>query len=213
MAISYPRTDFMDKAFIGTASFYPTSGESFSGTAGGIIIPKQLRPDLWYCKLQSVNLINTKARKLLAFLLSLRGVNTFYVSNPIAPYPQFDPDGSLVASSTVKINSVNVSTKAMSLKGLPSGYQLTEGDFLSFDYGSTTSRAFHQVLENATAGSDGTTAEFEVYPSLRMGAEADIVVTLRQPSAEMYVMPGTLNIQSVDPIRSYVAFEAAQAIY
>lgn len=213
MSLTYPLSDLMDKAFIKSGPFALLFRQEYSGTEGGDLLVKDRGPELWVADFTSTDLINSKARSLRARLNGLRGsLKTFYGYDPISPYPQADPSGSVLGASTVKINSIASGGPAVSLKGLPAGYVLTEGDMLAFDYGSPTARALHEVSEAATANGSGITPQFEVAPNIRPGAAADIVVTLIKPAAEMRVVPGSIGISTVDRFKSSVSFKAVQVV-
>ncbi|MBN9568697.1 MAG: hypothetical protein J0H79_13940 [Alphaproteobacteria bacterium] len=213
MAITFPRTSMMEKMYVKSASFFPIYLQSFSGTQAGQIIVKDLGPELWSCKIESDDILHAKALKAQASINSLRGsLDTFYVWNPIAAGPQADLDGAVLGASLVRIKSLNANNRALSLTGLPNGYQLTEGDFLAFDYGTGPSRALHQVLEDTTANSSGYTVEFEVFPNIRPGAALLTTVTLIKPAAVMRMVPGSVSIASSDVLRSRISFEAIQVL-
>ena len=72
--------------------------------------------------------------------------------------------------------------KRLSIQGLPTNYELTPGDFLSFTYGSSPTRyALHQVVSAAQADGLGQTDLFEVTPLIRPGASTSAAVTLIKP--------------------------------
>ncbi len=98
------------------------------------------------------------------------------------PGPIADRDKSLLGTAVPKIRSLASNNREMTLKGLPAGYVVSQGDLLGFTYGSNPIRyAFHRVVTGATASGLGITTDIEVQPFIRPGAAIDAVVTLGDP--------------------------------
>jgi len=113
-----------------------------------------------------------------------------------APAVYFDDAHLAVAGATrtPAINSVGANNKSLRLSGLPSGYVLTAGDYLSYDYGSSpTRRAFHRIVETVAADAAGLTPLFEVRPHLASGITTGLSVTLRKPAAKVFIVPETFD--------------------
>lgn len=107
-------------------------------------------------------------------------------------YPQADPDGSILGSAQPTLAAVQANMRDIRLGGLPVGYQISAGDFLSFAYSANPVRyAFHQAVSNATAGSDGTTGLFEVNPEIRLGYTLGADVRLIKPIFKAIILPGS----------------------
>ena len=107
-------------------------------------------------------------------------------------YPQFDPDGSILGSVVPTLSAVQSNMRDIRIAGLPVGYQITAGDFLSFAYSANPVRyAFHQAVSNATAGSDGTTGLFEVNTEIRPGFALGADVRLIKPLFKAIILPGS----------------------
>lgn len=202
-------------------SILPPTGWTFqlgisdevAGQRGVQVRTKQLGPDLWKAHYESNQLTPALARKLkgmITLLLSQRG--TFYVWDPRGQYPAADPLGALILTpADIKINSLNADSQRMSLKGLPVGYTVTAGDYLSFTYGSA--RALHQIGSPVTTTADGSgiTAEFYVAPRIRSGASVNAVVTLQKPTAEMLIIPSSFSVQEF-PLGGSISFDAVQVL-
>lgn len=211
MAVTLPlSTDLIDALDVDSVVFAPFYGQETTGQASGAIIVKELRSTLWKAQLSRSNILPADADELQADLLALEGsLYTFYCYNPRRAYPAADPGGSILGASAVQIHTVGASNKSLRLKGLPNGYVLTKGDYLSFDYGS--SRALHQIIEAATADGSGITPEFEVRPAIRPGAAVNDDVSLVKPAALMRILPPGFQLQT-DGYLSSLTFEAVQVI-
>lgn len=120
---------------------------------------------------------------------------TFMVYDTRFPAPQSDKDGALLGAATPLINTLETDARELSLSGLPAGYQLTIGDYLSFDYlASPTRHALHRVVTGSvTADGLGVTPVMEVQPPIRSGAAAGAAVSLIRPACMVKVIPGTVT--------------------
>ena len=193
MAITFPLAlaAFADKLRTPSVKFKLQDNDEVSGLGSGQIITHDLAPKLWTGELSTVPMRTNEARELEA-LVNIVKRGSFYLYDPRKAVPAKDPYGSLLGGSVVQINSLP-NAYSMSLKGLPAGYVLLAGDYLSFDYGSPTRRAFHEVAETVTANGSGVTPVFEVGPFIRPGAAVDAIVTLRKPSMRAIIVPGSFD--------------------
>lgn len=205
-------------------STMPPTGWQFSlrvsdevgGERGGQVRVKQLGPDLWSGRFSSNQMPRSLMRQLKAIVAGLQVQRTtFYAWDPMGQYPKADPTGakiSTVPAATVQINSVNADNQRMSIKGLPSNYVLTMGDYLAFTYGSA--RALHQVAPPTTtvsSGATGITPEFWVVPRIRPGWSPNLTVTLKKPACEMLILPGTVAAEET-PFNASIGFDALQVL-
>jgi hypothetical protein len=92
-----------------------------------------------------------------------------------------------------QINSLPTNNRLITLKGLPAGFDITRGDFISFIY-SSTRYAFHQAVESITANGSGVTGQFEVIPPIRPGAAVDTGVQTNRPRLKAVMVPGSLSV-------------------
>lgn len=215
MALTFPLStaDLADRLGIVSAPLVLKDNREVSGMGSGQIIEADLAPALWTADVVTRPWRAIEARRLEALINAvIRSKESFYLYDPRKAVPALDPKGATLGSSTVKINSVP-SNKSLTLKGLPANYKLSAGDHLAFDYGSNpTRRAFHEIAEDITASSGGTTAAFEVSPFIRTGAVADINVTLVKPAVKVRIVPGSLSIRQIDAAFSQISFSAVQKL-
>jgi hypothetical protein len=184
----------------------------FSGMGSGQILEADLAPQLWQGDVTLGEAFHYDSRKIEAMCNAvIRSMGTFYLYDPRTAYPFADRTGAILGASVVKINSL-VSAKALTLKGLPSGYQITAGDYLSWDYGSApVRRAFHEFSEDIVANGSGITGAVEVSPFIRTGAAVDQIVTLIKPAVMCKIKPASLSIESTGNIlTSQVTFSVIQ---
>lgn len=209
MTIAFPRTDILAPFLYATQSFRLVSRQETSTQASGVVRGKDLGSALWMADYSTFALPNDDALTLEAKLNSLDGViGVFEAGDVRRSYPKAHPGGAF--GDTAKLNSVDASTRAISLKGLDAGFQLSVGDYLAFDYGG--SRALHQVMEDIAADGTGLTGLFEVRPHVRPGyvLSPNTAVTLKQPKGRFTLLPGSISTASQGPVFSVVSFKAAQ---
>lgn len=206
-----PSTALMLALTVAEARFRLDWGDEIAMQRGGQVRVKSFRPDLWLASYACPSLSLANLRELHAAIAGLGGSRqTFYGWDPAGQYPRLDPTGSILGSVTVQIESLNADNQRLGLKGLPAGYGLRAGDYLSFDYG--TSRALHQVTTaTVAANGSGITPQFFVAPNIRSGASVNAVVTLKRPAAELMILPGSLDLQEGRNFGS-LRFDAIQVI-
>lgn len=207
MALSFPRTDLHDLTRLNTR-FRLVARSETSRAASGITRVKELGPPLWTAEFQTVPMKGADATRLAAWLDSLdNGVGSFTAYDGRTPFPASDPTG---AASLGSVQIASLSGGALSLKGLPAAFVLTPGDYLAFDWGSPARRAFHRVVEGATANGSGVSPVFEVRPHIRAGAAVDAAVTLVRPRAVWMLDPGSVETATVQVVATQFSFTATQ---
>ena len=170
--------------------------QEMSGLAVGQVIVADLGPAFWEAEITMINLQNDDWRALQALVLALDGgLNDFYLYDPRCAYPQYDPDGSKLGSSTITNTNVASNGKVMDFTGFPNNYKINPGDMFSFDYGSGNAyRALHMVVNGGTANSshDLNNVEFRPHlddPSLATGKTMDFI----KPAGRFKMIPGTYD--------------------
>jgi hypothetical protein len=132
--------------------------------------------------------------EVLIDLLTQTG-RAFHVYDSRRPAPLMDPTMSILGAATPTILSLpSGDPREMSLTGLPAGYVLSPGDYLSWTYGSSPLRyALHRVVSGVTAGGGGNTAVFEVSPYIQPGSVTGTAVTLFRPFCKAVLLPGSVQ--------------------
>lgn len=193
MALSFPlaKSEFMDLLPVASETIHPGTQRQNSGTEGGEILTAEVAPPLWGGMVSLHALGGDCAAKIRSRLAALQNSGgTFHFYSRTRPSPQ---DSTSLGGSTVRISSV--SSPSLALKGLPAGFVIHEGDFLSFSYDSGRV-AYHMAAETATANGSGITPAFEVTPPPRTGAVADLVVTLEKAICKAVIVPGSVSYGS-----------------
>lgn len=107
-------------------------------------------------------------------------------------YPQADPNGLILGARVPTLDTVAANMRDIRIAGLPAGYRLTAGDFLSFTYSTNPVRyAFHQLVGDATASAGGLTGLFEVNTEIRLGYALGASVRLIKPIFKAIILPGS----------------------
>lgn len=207
-----PTTDIMNLLKIDSVNFSLVWRQEFSRQAGGTPRVKDLGAPYWMAKLGCSNLQNTDFLQSGALINRLHGsIDTFYVWEPRAQFPQSDLTGSILGSSNVTIHTIGTGNDTIRITGLPVGYVITKGDKFCFDHGSNpVHRCFHEFSANAVAAAGGLIPLTAIVPNIRVGATVGLVVTLIKPSAEMFIAPGSFDAPSTGAMFSSISLTAIQ---
>lgn len=215
MALNFPasRSSLADHLPILSVNWKLERYDELSGLGTGDVLAAQLAPPRIVADVSLKPMRHDEAAQVQARIESLDGaINSFYLYAPQKKYPQYDPSGSILGSAAVTIHTVGGNNKSLRLQGLPSGYVLTLGDCLSFDYGSNpVRRAFHRIVETVTAPGSGISPLFEVRPHLRPGVAIDLGVTLIMPAAKVFIVPSSFNAgTALGPWTEGMSFQVMQ---
>jgi len=187
-----PLADFFEGLPI--QSFNSDLGEAMEAnqTGAGEITTADLGPRLWRNDITIRVGHYADIERVKAKLNLLRQANrSLLVHSMPFMYPQSDPDGSILGASVVTLNTVQVNNREIVLGGLPSGYELTVGDFISWTYGSNPIRyAMHQIVNGDTATGAGL-AFVELTPFIHPGYVLGQTVRLIKPIYKAVVLPGS----------------------
>jgi hypothetical protein len=109
--------------------------------------------------------------------------------------PKDQPERCGTSAGPVSILALGGDARELSLTGLPVGYTLWAGDYLSFAYGtSPVLQALHRVVATTVvANGSGQTALFEVTPALRPGAAVAAPVTLKKAFCKAVAVAGSVE--------------------
>ena len=209
MALSFPAT-FPDTIFQ-EQTFKLHLSQEMAKNARGQVFVKDFGSGLWLAEVKTKPLRNDYAMEVEAKLNSLDGgINTFMFGDLRRKFPKEYPLG--YDDTNVAVYALNVNNKALRLDGLASGPVLTVGDEISFTYGPSSARAYHQVMETVTADGSGITPEFEVRPHLRAGIAINDAVKMINPRAEMMIEPQSLQSQMQGQLHTVLSWRGIQVI-
>lgn len=187
--LSYPQ--FLGMLRVEEVTFRLSHPQEHTRLGDGTVISASLGASLWTgtIRLAQANHPRHAQMEALIALMDQPGA-TFLCHDPRYVGPASDPSGSLLGSRTVTIHSVASNTREMRLTGLPSGYVLSAGDMLGFQYGANPVRcALHRIVVGGVASSGGLTPLMEVVPTLRPGAVAGLTVSLIRPACKVRLLP------------------------
>ncbi|WP_375571238.1 hypothetical protein ABWH93_01205 [Seohaeicola saemankumensis] len=193
MALTYPLSygQFLGVLRVEEVTFRLSHPQEHTRLGEGTVISASLGASLWTgtIRLAQANHIRHAQMEALIGLMDQPGA-TFLCHDPRYVGPASDPSGSILGSRTVTIHSVASNMRELRLTGLPSGYLLSAGDMLGFQYGANPVRyALHRIVIGGTASSGGLTPLMEVVPTLRPGAVAGLTVSLIRPACKARLLP------------------------
>lgn len=167
--------------------------QEFSRTRGGRLIGADLGPALWRAEFQSFPLRRDPADQLHSDFLSLRGVvHPFYLHPAERPRPAASTGQALAG---VTLQEITAERDGVRLQGLPAGFVMTPGDFLSVTT-SAGGREFLRIVGVNSAGvadGAGLSPRLWVEPAVRVSAVVGNAVTLANPLLEAALEPETLD--------------------
>ena len=191
--LSYPltHTQFLGALRVEEVTFRLSHPQEHTRLGDGTVISASLGASLWTgtIRLAQANHPRHAQMEALLALMDQPGA-TFLCHDPRYVGPASDPTGSVLGSRTVTIHTVASNMRELRITGLPSGYLLSPGDMLGFQYGSSPVRyALHRIVVGGTASSGGLTPLIEVIPNLRAGAVAGLTLSLIRPACKARLLP------------------------
>jgi len=173
-----------------------TGFQDISTSGAGDIIVADIAPRAWTGSVESTVMTFQQAAEVEALINSLdESQNSFYLGDPRAPYPFYDPDGTILngMGGTIKINDISSDNLRIQIKNAPVGFKFQRGVFFHFDFGTDpVHRAYHQIVSNQeVADGFGVTDWIEVRPRIRNGAAVNDVLTFANPCVEVKIIPGS----------------------
>lgn len=218
MALSFPLqpADFFGGLRVKRVTFDLPEALEMSRTGDGAVLTADLGDRLWSGKITLVPARHADAAAISARLKVLREAGrSFLVYDTVKAYPAADPDGSILGAVVPQVASLPAGNRTLTLQGLPSGYVISDGDYLSFEYASNPVRtALHQVVVGAQADGLGVTPEIEVTPHIRPGATVGTQVTLVRAYCRAVIVPGSVTPPSAEPgrVSSGASFSFVQTL-
>jgi hypothetical protein len=191
--LSYPltHTQFLGALRVEEVTFRLSHPQEHTRLGDGTVISASLGASLWTgtIRLAQANHPRHAQMEALLALMDQPGA-TFLCHDPRYVGPASDPTGSVLGSRTVTIHTVASNMRELRITGLPSGYLLSPGDMLGFQYGSSPVRhALHRIVVGGTASGTGLSPLLEVVPNLRPGAVAGLVVSLVRTACKARLLP------------------------
>ena len=199
MPLSYPlsREVLFDTLPVASVAFELPENVELAATRGGEQLAAEAGERLWQGEVAIGRLTKAETGRpeVLVDLLRAPG-RSFMAYDRTRARPLLDPTGAILGAATPSILALNGSdARELRLQGLPAGYVLSAGDYLSFAYGSSPVRqALHRIVDTAvTANGSGETPFFEVVPHIRPGAAVAAAVELNRPWCKAVLVFGTVT--------------------
>lgn len=197
MPLTFPvsTANFFATLPISTGKVYVPAVLETSQTAAGEVFTADLGARLWQGQVTLARRTHAALSVFEAKLSLMQQAGaSFMAYDPRRVGPASDPTGAIITPYVVYIDTLNANKRELTLAGLPSGYVITPGDYLSFSYGSSPTRfAMHQVVTGATTSGLGVTGSIEVTPYIRPGAAALAPVSLIRPTFKAVIVPGSVT--------------------
>lgn len=227
MSIQMPwnAAEFFSTLPITSLSFDLVRQSQINNLGGGEVMLAELAPAYWRGSVDLAPMRRGLAAEISAKLTRLEapdGVFEAYKAHQIGPAA--DPLGAGLASAAPVLEEIDPADRhQIKLRGLPSGYVLSAGDFLAFDYdpGTGARRALHRVVAgaahgvlSATPGGAYTSAGFLcLAPEVRPGAALGTAVQLVKPHCLSVLVPGSVSYGITrGAITSGISFEFRQKL-
>ncbi|PWE26642.1 hypothetical protein C4N9_20465 [Pararhodobacter marinus] len=201
MALSFPLA--LDAFFGGlpvrTSTFHLPATLAVSRTRGGAVKTARVAERLWQGQITLPLMRHAQAAQVAALVSVLCEPGRTFLVHPRPLFaPIIDPSGAALDGYVPTIESIEDGGREFRIEGLPPGYVISGGDFLSFVYGSNPTRfALHQAVTVATADGAGLTPKIEVTPPIRPGAAIGAAVTLVRPFTKAVLFPPIAPISQI----------------
>lgn len=185
MALTFPLplADFWGRLPIAALALEPTDPIVTSRTRSGAVLTAQVGDMLWRGTATLAHRTEADSEFVRARLQLLRRTGGSFLVTPTQRRgPLADPRGEVLGHSAPTISRIDANRREIDLAGLPAGYVLSTGDYLSCAYGTGSNRrTFHQVQTGGCATVAGALEKIEVSPPVPSGVTASRPVVLVQP--------------------------------
>lgn len=190
MAVTYPYSIafLADTLRIKTAITDIQRNDELSGTGDGRIWQAELAPPLWTLTVGLALDTHDKIKQVAAKIRKLHGAQEpFYMYDTMSKYPQADPKGIILGSSTVTA-TITSNKSIVAFTGLPVGYKITVGDKFTILNSMTNKPHYHEASETVLANSSGV-ATFACFPHLSTNLDSGNAVILKKPYGRFIIVP------------------------
>lgn len=184
LADTLDRSAFMLRLPIADQTMWLPDQAEYNRTDGGEQLGADRGERLWQGEIVLGRMTRAEAGEIevLVDLINQSG-RAFHVFDSRRPAPLLDPTMTGLSGYNPVIHSLYpAEPREVRISGLPPGYGLSAGDYLSFFYGSSPQRfELHRVVSAVAAAGTGITPAFEVMPAIRPGVAAGNAVTFYRP--------------------------------
>lgn len=210
-----PLADFWDRILHSqTAPMVLTNTSIASRTDDGQVFAASRGVSLWTKKVVMGAMPNRAAAALMARVqVMARSTQTFFAYDLIAITPAADTDGLILGAATPLVGGLPASLFELVVKGLPAGYVLTAGDFISIMTASGRRSLVRVVDDTVAAGGAGWTPPFQIEPARLAEVAVDNAVALIKPLGKFIINPGSFDPGTQDGVNtSGASFNITQVV-
>lgn len=210
MAISYP-INLTNNIHWEIADLRLMRQNEFSTDGRGYTQAKMIGSPLWKANYTSIGLDFLEAEALDALYENLQGaINTFYVHAYRRPFPGGLTSAAGLDFSAVEVASIASNNKEVTLSGVPAGFTLLAGDYVSI-VNTNGGIEFHKIAVGSTANGSGVTGLIEFTSHVRPSVVVGQPVILVNPYLEMFI-PAQHDYNQVSGSVYTIGFEAIQFV-
>ena len=193
--------------------------EISSPTWGGLVQSIGQGRRLWRMRYDLVTLREADAESVISAIRRLRGTTRrFRAINPLRRVAQAYPNGyaGLVRAGggafdgTATLFAIGEALDTVTLSGLPAGFVLTPGDFMSWAFGGTR-QALHAVVVGGVANGSGIVS-VTLEPTIIPGVETGATVALLNPWCKASLVKGSVRYARLVNRRHDISYGAIQDI-
>lgn len=185
MAVTFPLAlaQFADLFGSNEASLDLPAMVQTSRTRGGALIRARLGERLWTGRVVATDHTHARLDRLRARLAILQDAGGSFLMTPRHRRgPIADPFGVTLGAAVPLLHTIAANRREIRISGLPAGYVLSDGDFLSLTYGASPLRYwFAQIVVGGNADGTGLTPLIEVTPNVPAALVTGGTVTLLRP--------------------------------
>ncbi|MGK7653146.1 hypothetical protein ACSQ76_12245 [Roseovarius sp. B08] len=208
MTIQFPRTDIIDGLKIVDGALQPMWRHDYSASPARTIV-KDLAPMLWRATYRTAPMSHDEAAEIEADLLTLQGgVKLFEGYDPRRPLPLDNAEDAL---DGVTVFVISPDRLRLRLTGVPVGFKMTKGDYVSIDDG-TNLFLIRAATTAPIANAAGESGWFDIAPALHPSITVGMPVTLRFPCARFMLDPGGVSRQATGIFEETISISATQVI-
>lgn len=195
MIFPLPLASFFERLPIMEMTLDLPEAVEFSRLGSGEILAADLGTRLWTAQVSLGNMTRAEIAESRAKINTLRAAaGSFLAFDVTRPFPLKDQGGVILGVSTPIISALPEGNLAVSLSGLPAGYELSAGDLIGWTYGTAPLRyAMHEVAFGGIADGSGQLSALEMTTFIRAGVTLGAAVTLVRAPFKAKIVPGTTD--------------------
>ncbi|MAY32786.1 MAG: hypothetical protein CMM86_09295 [Rhodovulum sp.] len=167
-------------------------------------------PPVWMARFETFPIIEAEADALEAQIMGLRGALVpFWCHTARRPVPLSVEAETAPALGAPVVAGIGADRDALSLSGLPAGFVLSAGDFVSVDLGADRA-ALIRLVGSGVADGAGVTPAIPVVPGVAAGVAVGMAARLDRPRMAAQMVPGSYSRASDGYAHEIIAFQVQE---